>query len=45
MCGGIGYWLIAGRSAGSWRQRRERRYFACAVRIFSAKAEKTPANR
>lgn len=21
MCGGIGYWLIAGRTAGSWRQR------------------------
>jgi len=23
MCGGIGYWLIAGRTAGSWRQQRE----------------------
>ena len=22
MCGGIGYWLIAGRSAGSWRRPR-----------------------
>jgi len=22
MCGGIGYWLVAGRTAGSWRQRR-----------------------
>jgi uncharacterized membrane-anchored protein YitT (DUF2179 family) len=22
MCGGIGYWLIAGRTAGSWRQRQ-----------------------
>jgi len=22
MCGGIGYWLVAGRSAGSWRQPR-----------------------
>jgi len=21
MCGGIGYWLVAGRTAGSWRQR------------------------
>ena len=42
MFGGIAYWLIAGRWAGSWRQAR---YFACAVRIFSAKAENTPANR
>jgi hypothetical protein len=25
MCGGIGYWLIAGRSAGSWRPDGERR--------------------
>jgi hypothetical protein len=23
MCGGIGYWLIAGRTAGLWRQARE----------------------
>jgi hypothetical protein len=23
MCGGIGYWLIAGRSAGSWRPDRD----------------------
>jgi hypothetical protein len=22
MCGGIGYWLVAGRSAGSWRAER-----------------------
>ena len=22
MCGGIGYWLVAGRTAGSWRQPR-----------------------
>jgi hypothetical protein len=21
MCGGIGYWLVAGRTAGSWRER------------------------
>jgi hypothetical protein len=23
MCGGLGYWLIAGRSAGGWRQPRD----------------------
>ena len=23
MCGGIGYWLVAGRSAGGWRAREE----------------------
>ena len=23
MCGGIGYWLVAGRSAGSWRRDRD----------------------
>jgi hypothetical protein len=23
MCGGIGYWLVAGRSAGSWRPDRD----------------------
>ncbi|MEQ1943806.1 hypothetical protein ABMA32_15435 [Mesorhizobium sp. VNQ89] len=23
MCGGLGYWLIAGRSAGGWRKPRE----------------------
>jgi hypothetical protein len=23
MCGGLGYWLIAGRSAGGWRRPRE----------------------
>ncbi len=45
MFGGIGYWLIAGRSAGVWWAAEERRYFVCAVMIFSAKAENTPANR
>ncbi|MEP9387305.1 hypothetical protein [Mesorhizobium sp. KR9-304] len=23
MCGGIGYWLVAGRTAGSWRPRKD----------------------
>ena len=35
----------AGRTAGSWRERPRDVYFACAVMIFSAKAENTPANR
>ena len=44
LVGGIAYWFVTGRFAGALA-RIDDAYFACAVMILSAKAEKTPANR